>query len=209
MINFQEVLARKEELAPELYVCLMDGPFGQAIQHPLVQEIFYTPQHNALYNEQLKQKQEACDKCLAEGDFHAYVFWHERPYRLWAFNKIRNRITEPKTYWGLLGSIWIDSENIWQNIKDWKKLLTAQVPNKEYFMSDEDRLELANLPDFLTIHRGYDKSPNGMSYSLSKTKATWFANRFGKQGKVKTIKIDKSKVFAYLGGRNEKEVIVL
>jgi hypothetical protein len=209
MINFQEVIARKEDLDPELFVCLTDGPFGQAIQHPLLQEIFYVPQHNALYNEQLKLKKEKANKALSEGDFNAYVFWHERPYRLWAFKKVYKQIADHKTYWELLGSIWIDSENIWQNIKDWKKFLTADRPNKECFMTPEDLSAFNALPDFLTIHRGYDKSPNGMSYSLSKTKATWFANRFGRKGKVKTIKVEKSKVFAFLNGRNEKEVIVL
>jgi hypothetical protein len=208
MINLQEIIDRKEDLLPELAICLTDGPFGQCIEHPLIKEMFYTPQLNALYNEQFKRKTEAINKCLKEKKYHQYVFYYERPYRLHAFQNIAIQL-DPQTYWKLLGSIWIDSENIWQNIKLWKTFLSANIPNKEYFMTEEDRATFNALPDKLTIHRGYDKSPHGLSYSLSKTKATWFANRFNRNGKVKTITIDKSKVFAYLGGRNEKEIIIL
>jgi hypothetical protein len=208
MSNLQEIIDRKEDLHPDLKERLVPGPFGQMIQHPLIQEIFYTPNLNALYNQQYQHKTAALNKCLDEKNYHSYVFYHERPYRLLAFTQIAT-LCQPRQYWELLSSIWIDSENIWQNIKDWKQFLSANIPQKEYFMSEEDRATFNALPDKLTIHRGYDKSPHGLSYSLSRTTATWFANRFNRNGKIKTITIDKSKVFAYLNSRNEKEIIIL
>jgi hypothetical protein len=76
-------------------------------------------------------------------------------------------------------------------------------------MTAEEKEYLSSLPEVLTLHRGYNKSPKGFSFSLSKTKARWFANRFSQKGKVKTIKVRKSEVFAFVDSRNEKEVIYL
>ena len=206
MSTINELLTRKEELNPILQLCLVDGPFGMSIEHPLIKEIFYNEQFNALYNEQFKRKTEELKKCLDEKNYHSYIFWHERPYRLQAFTKIMS-LMEPATYWELLRDVWIDSENIFQNFKLWKKLLTAKVSSKESFMNAEEKEHLASLPDVITIHRGYRTSPKGFSYTLDLAKAHWFADRFSKNGKVKTIQINKSQVFAYLKSRNEQEII--
>lgn len=196
----------KVPLDPELV--LVPGPLGMMIDHPLVKEIMYYEPFNYSYNEQLRLKKEKTAEALTKKDWHGFIWWHERPYRLNAFLKVMNQMSHEQ-YWETLREVWTDSENIWQNQSTWEELLLAPIKGQEYFMTAEERAYLASLPEVLTIHRGYNKSPRGFSYSLSKTKARWFANRFNQQGKIKTIRVKKSEVFAYVDSRNEKEIIYL
>jgi hypothetical protein len=139
-----------------------------------------------------------------------YVFMYERPYRLHGFLQIMHHLDD-KNYWELLGSIWSDSENIWQNFKVWLKLLADDRPGKEHFMDAEEREALAKLPDVLVVHRGYvkGKNKNGLSYTLSKEKAEWFAKRFSNGNPaVCTRRVKKTDVLAYLTGRGEDEIVL-
>jgi hypothetical protein len=48
---------------------------------------------------------------------------------------------------------------------------------------------------------------NGLSWTLDKSKAEFFANRFGKKGIILERKIPKSEIVALLTVRGETEVI--
>lgn len=220
---------KKEELVTELKSFVTSGPLGLALYHKLIHEPIYHEEMNSYYNQMFAQKKISIEKALKEENWSLYVWLHERPYRLEAFIECVPRIFELsmtveekrekyKIYWELLGDIWTDSENIWQFQKYWKHLLGNNEdldrfrPNKEYFMSEADRQVFKNLPEELTIYRGYHpgKNRNGFSYSLDKKKAEWFATRFNKRGgKVLTLKVKKSDVFAYTNARNEKEIIYI
>ena len=194
------------DLDPEL--TLIDGPFGKSIEHPLVKEVFYAKEMNHLYNEQLRLRKDKCQEALRKKDWHGYIWWHERPYRFNAFREVRQNMTDQE-YWEVLREVWTDSENIWQNQQLWEECLLVPRPNEHFFMTAEEKEYLDSLPEVITIHRGYQRTPKGFSYSLSKTKARWFANRFSKQGKVKSIRVRKSEVFAFVDSRSEKEIIYL
>ena len=50
----------------------------------------------------------------------------------------------------------------------------------------------------------------GNSYTLSKEKAIWFANRFGKgKGYVNKYKIHIKHILAFITDRNEAEIVAL
>jgi hypothetical protein len=167
------------------------------------------PRQNAWINAQLKHKREATQKFLKAKDFSSYIFMHERAYRLNAFLDVQNEMSN-KEYWELLASIWTDSENIWQNLPIWKKLFKSKRPDRKYLMDEEEQNIYNSLPDVVTAHRGHQgKNKNGLSYTLDKDKAKWFANRWKQRGKVDTIQIPKSKIIAYFSVRNESEIIVI
>ena len=77
-------------------------------------------------------------------------------------------------------------------------------------MNEADRQALQNLPDKITVYRGYvpRQNKNGLSYSLDRSKAEWFAKRFADNGKVIVKKVEKTDIFALLTDRNEDEVIL-
>jgi hypothetical protein len=176
------------------------------IKHPLCFSIFHTPEQNYRMNKYLEYKLQAVEEALKKKEYATYIFLHERPYRLEAFTEIEMYLSDEE-YWKLLGDVWIDSENIWQNKIIWGALLTSDRPKREFFMG----AEFEKLPETLTIYRGYQPRKNkiGYSYTISKEKATWFANRFHKDGEVDTKKVKKSRVFAYLTRRNESEVLII
>lgn len=201
------------ELHPELKQRLFESFGGfPYISHPLVTGIFLEGLAEN-YNQQLLSKRSYLQKCFDTKNWNQYVFTHERPYRLNAFVEIQKHLTDTE-YWKLLGRIWSDSENIWQEKSAWKRCLKSKRQGREFFMSERDRNFLKSLPDELTIYRGYTKGCNrdGFSYTLSRDKAVWFSNRFQnkklKAGLITRV-VRKEDVFAYIDSRNEKEIIIL
>jgi hypothetical protein len=211
MQNLQDIWGKKEELDPELQLYFSESNGFPMIRHPLVYSIMHTPMQNAYVNAQLKQKQEACEKAIANKDWFRFINMHERPYRLQAFQECEYAMDD-KQFWEELGSIWTDSENIWQNKSEWEDYLWSDRPDREYMMDENDREEFEKLPQTFTIYRGYTKGKNedGFSYSLDKSKAEWFAARFGGSKKdVKTVVANKKDCLGYFNNRNEKEIIYL
>ena len=204
----------KEDLHPELkkYYFISDSGIPM-IKHPLVFSIFHNEVMNHMMNKHYEYKVSEIKKAILILDYAKFIFLHERPYRLNAFMSIHKLLSD-KEYWECLGEIWTDSENIWQNKSSWKILLNSKRPLREHFMDEDDRAAFKNLPEKITIYRGYhpSKNKNGFSYTLNKTKAIWFSNRFqstGVIGEVKERTINKKDCFAYMGGRNESEIITI
>lgn len=208
-MDIRDLINRKEALHPDLAQYLSRD--GYSLKHPLVFSVPYDQTLNALLNAQYDHKRAAAEQAKDSKDFSHFIFLHERPYRLLAFDECKEMM-EPEEYWTLLHSIWIDSENIWQHQSLWVHLLSATIPGS--FMTSEEQDQLNRLPDLVTIYRGYEKGRNarGMSYTLNPEKAKWFANRWKNPkypGVVKERCIKKSRIFAFTNDRNEEEVIVL
>lgn len=155
-----QIFVLKEELNPELKRCLYDdGEGGECLKHPLLFAVPYCPQMNALHNAALGARKTAVAAALEKGDSSRYIWLHERPYCLMAFQRIAN-VLHDEQYWEVLADVCTDSENIWQRLAEWKKLLRSSRPKREFFMSAEDRATFASLPDVLTIYRGYEMQRN-------------------------------------------------
>lgn len=183
-----------------------DGALGAQVRHPLVYQVplWSNGSANAYY----LQKKKDLEIALAEKNFNRVVYLHERPYRLQAFIQIAHHLSNTK-YWSILSGIWTDTENQWQNLEQWKELLSANRSSRHYLM-DESEVQLLNsLPELVTIYRGCVKglNENGLSWTLDKAKAEFFANRFSKGGIILEREIPKSEIIAVLTGRGESEVI--
>ncbi|MBK7362687.1 MAG: hypothetical protein IPJ01_10365 [Micavibrio sp.] len=212
LINYQELLNRKEELHEDLlpYLNLNEKDMFDSLKHPLVYSVPYSPAMNALLNKRYEVLSEDVKKAFENKKYDSYIFMHERPYRLKAFLDVES-LLDDNDYWEFICDIWVDSENIWQNIKTWKKLLGQRKETKGYFMSEDDKKAFDNLPDKLIVYRGYVKGKNekGLSYTTDENKAKWFAKRFYKDGEVTSRYVDKKDVFAYTNRRSENEIILL
>jgi hypothetical protein len=194
------------ELHPDLQPYLEDGVLGPQLRHPLVYAVpLWTKAHaNYMY----EQKKQDLEKAIAEKKYSQIVFLHERPYRLDAFVQITKDLPDDK-YWSLLASIWTDTENGWQNLPTWRALFWSKRPGRSHLMDADEHSTLQNLPDTVEIYRGCEKGVNedGISWTLNRDKAEFFANRFTKQGIVLTKQINKSDIIAVFNGRGEAEVI--
>jgi hypothetical protein len=202
-----------EELHPALTPWLDETEsFGTVLKHPLVFSVPHHPGMNAMMNKALRMKMQMLDEYRADENWLGYVLAYERPYRLYGFEQIEDDISDNKVYWNVLGHIWTDSENIWQNIDDWAEFLDSGRGDREYLMDEDERAAWEKLPDTLTIHRGYklDDAKLGMSWTLSYKRACWFARRLvrdGETSQVVTGTIPKAKALAYFTGRNEEEIV--
>jgi hypothetical protein len=203
----------KEELHEELKKYIFEADFiGQVLQHPLVYQVPYSPQFNKMVNKQFEFKKNKLEQAIENKDWDNYIFMHERPYRIEAFQAIEENLSN-KEYWSTLKSIFVDSENIYQNFNDWENLFYSERDCKEYFMSEDNKLAFDELPEELIIYRGFvnDDGENSFSWSLDIEKAIWFANRFskGEEYYVAKATVNKKDIIGYTNDRNEEEIVVL
>jgi uncharacterized protein len=211
--TLEELWNIREDLDPELEVCLCDGIMGsKMIGHPLVHEVFYNPLMNAIYNERLRAKQEHIEEALKAKKFGQVLWLYEKPYRFQIFEKIKKEMPDD-VYWKLLGDIWTDSENIWQHgLAKIRRLISSNRPGREKMMDKKEQALLASLPDFVRIFRGHQTlNRRGFSWTFSYWHSRWFAERFNNAyhkptGVVSGI-IAKKNIVAVLLGRGEFEIV--
>lgn len=186
------------------------------IRHPLVYAVpfFDTDEEARRLNSLLEQKQKQVAEAMAKRAWDTYVFLHERPWRVHAFLEIQADL-EDKQYWPLLRTTWSDSENIYPNRIDWWELLTAARRARNLFMNKAERYAFNKLPAEIEIYRGtteeeMDSSYLGMSWTLDKGRAAWFATRFNRAGGpvLATAKVLKADCIGLLLSRNEDEVVI-
>ena len=200
------------KMHPDLDAYLREGPFGLALDHPLVQELSIDLEYAAVVNSTYKHKSAELDKALRRRDWYSYVFLHERSHRFDAFMRIADDISSSRAYWELVRSVWIDSENVVRHDEEWFWLWNGKRRCKSYAMTAEDRKAFKQLPNELTIYRGIREAGNryGLSWTLDRDKAVWFARRDGiDAGPVLlTACAKKCDVHALLLGRKESEIII-
>lgn len=197
-----------EPLHPDLVPYFeADGALGAQVRHPLVYQVplWSNGSANAYY----LQKKRDLDKALEEKNYSRVVYLHERPYRLQAFIQIQKHLSDEK-YWSLLASVWTDTENAWQHLDEWRELFNSSRPKRQRLMDRDEVLAYDSLPDTVKVYRGCQKGINedGISWTLKRDKAEWFATRFSKDGLVLEKEIQKKDIIAVFTNRNEFEVII-
>jgi hypothetical protein len=202
-----------EPLDPELEAYMGQSSIGMSIRHPLVYSVIHHPAMNAFVNAQLEQKQRAVRNAYENEDWHRYVWLHERPYRAEAFFNVMDYITDDSEYWGLLGEVWIDSENIRQNPRLWKRLLSSNRAGVLEMMNRDEREALGDMPVAITVYQGHTTSrDDGWSWTIDRDKAVWFAQRFAAletgMPMVTTGCVFHHHVKAYFTRRGESEILV-
>jgi len=204
-------------LHPDLVPHVCENSLGAMIHHKLIISIMHHERLNKTVNAQYEFKKAKVDAAKAEKDWSLYVFLHERPYRLDAFSEISGQWNDPASFWQLVGSIWQDSENIYQNRGQWLKLWSSTIPNRSSVMDEEDQEALAALPETFKVYRGVSraKAAQGLSWTLDYDKAVWFSKRamrvVDSAGKPVVVEgaVQKSDVLAHFTGRNEDEIVIL
>ena len=144
-----------------------------------------------------------------------YLGYCFRNERVKAFKIIQPQLTDSE-YCTLLKYVWTDSETIFANLRFWLKAISSPRPEREQFMSAEERAFLVALPDQITVYRGYRpefKNQFGLSWSLSREIAEKLANRIKgvrhSGGEVVELKISKADVFAYCHDVMQEQEIIL
>lgn len=209
-------LARSDEpLHPDLVPWLVESErIGTVLKHPLVFDVPYFGAGMANYR--YKAKTKAIKQALAEEKWRTYVFLHERPYRLEALlilERMRRTAMTDQDYWGLVSSIWTDSENIWQNQEEWAEVFASPRKGKRKGLMDGgEYARWRRLPETVTVWRGAQREINedGWSYSLDREQAEWFAKRFEWHESTPVVieaTVPRTNIVAYFRGRGEEEIV--
>jgi len=220
---------KEEELDFRLSLMVEETSTGAMVKHPLVFSMLPDPRYNHMLNQQLQSKLESLEEAKLEKDFYSCVFLHERPYRIATLLSLAKHM-ETETYWNLVRAVWEDSENMWQYKRYIRKLFYPQHWSKkltglelidiygykwnDHLMDKEELKYLCTLPDDVTIYRGYcHHNKRGWSWTLSPSKARWFAKRFDDMGgthqpMVAVATVKREMIIAYIAGRGESEIIV-
>lgn len=210
--KFADLLNNPEPLHPDLELYMDDSGWfgGKALKHPLVFGIPYLPTHNKLYNAQYAHKKKEFDRFVANGEWGRAAFITERPYRVQFLHDHADQIKSDTEYWDVLSWVYCDSENLWQNADLVAELLDSPRPGREAMMDEEERATLDKLPGKVRIYRGHcSHNQDGFAWTLSSTKAWWFAKRFdvNGSGRVSMAFVSKPDIYAYLDRRGEYEIV--
>ena len=112
----------------------------------------------------------------------------------------------------IMHEVWISVENINGNINvsQMEILKMLRKCNPKYLMGQDNFKVYENLPDTFTVYRGLQENAqeDGLSWTLSKDVAEWFASRFENDGEIIERKIYKSEVIAYFNDRDEEEIVL-
>jgi hypothetical protein len=216
-------------LHPDLVPYVRHGHkfFGTMVDHPLVRVNNILPsdvypegfpsgieQANSIFS----WKRDVIAEAITTKDWGTYVSAHERPYR---FNAVREIAIKGYAtihdIWPAIGGAWLDSNNIWQYADEWLALWRTPSDRKLEVMNTDDRAVWDKLPDDLTIYRGVncdgewnavDAIQSGLSWTLDRSKALWFARRGSSTPWMARASIKRCDCFAYFGDCNESEIVI-
>lgn len=184
------------------------------IQHPVydtILQIIDGKPFNLLedINAFKKLQQKTVDSIFRKKTALGVLFMIRASYRLTFFKYCKNDLSE-EDYSNLLMEAWLTEENPMSDVNvSMKELLSYfKKANKEIMMCSKDLAAYNTFPDKVTIYRGVKEPKLGMSWTLSKSKAEWFATRFSDTGYIFQAIANKSDILCYTNDRNEKEVIL-
>lgn len=129
------------------------------------------------------------------------VFMFLRPqYRLTLF-KYTNQYMSPEDFEEVLLFSWIMMEHPSSDVNVTKREMISWFKKVGY---------VSNLSGVVSIYRGVgsEKYRNGISWTLNKSKAEWFATRFTDNGIVYSAKVKSKDILYYISERGEEEIIV-
>jgi len=204
---FEAIERQNEPLHPDLVPYYEEDSFAM-LRHPLIYQVPFFSGGQANYQYEVKKK--LVKEALDDKKYKSYVWLHERPYRLQAFGDIQEFLSNQE-YWSLLASIWTDTENAWAHLDLWREFFSSDRANREWLMDWDEQMAYEGLGETVTVYRGYQPGLNkdGISWTVNREKAEWFATRFGKKGKVLEKQVSKRDIIAVFTGRNEYEVVIL
>jgi len=185
-------------------------------QHPWFIGKVYSLDHCAYIHHMMDQQQHALIQFNRRRRFRQVVMAQARPYRLQMLANYEHNMTA-RVFWKTFADVWMDSENLWQDTRLIRRMLSSPRPHRDHAMTAEERRALKKMPDTLTIYRGFsgEGTPRGWSWTVNREKGEWFARRppgplqdSPSDPTLVEATVKKADVIAYFTGRNEWEIVV-
>lgn len=137
----------------------------------------------AARDHQQRQREEQMEEARLRGD------WGE--YRLLNGGHINRlavllsllgdgHLDDPAAYWPWVRRAWIGTLEVHRALRTWRRLFQAPRPGRaQHLMSDHERSHLADVPDPVTVYRGFSHpgGRRGIAWTLDEIIAMCFADR--------------------------------
>lgn len=205
-----------------LYIDVEETNYSPVVvAHPIFESgILYTPHTKKMVNifedkDGFEEVLNYYDERIRKEDGISGIYMIIRDAYKLAFIKFIKDYLSPEDFGKYLADAWVISENPNQdtNVSLKEAADMFREADKKYLMSEKEYKVYDALPDTFTVYRGVarGRNPKGMSWTRSKKKAEWFANRFNlddQVGYVQAATAHKEDVFAYFSNRNEDEYVI-
>ena len=112
---------------------------------------------------------------LRKENFWEYLFTFDGHHRLEPFVTIAH-LLDDASYWKCLALVWDNIEVSFPDMTIWLSLFNSDRSQRHHLMSKKEHREFEQLPDDLTLFRGYASghARRGMSWTLSEERARFF-----------------------------------
>lgn len=131
---------------------------------------------------------------------------------LLVFFKYIREYLDPEDYAAELREAWLMTEfpNADPNLSLAEKVRFFRKADPKLLMSKSDYARFLSLPDELVVYRGVNRkgSYKGLSWTIDKERAEWFASRWEWNSAVYRATVAKADVLAYFGERSEEEIVL-
>lgn len=192
------------------------------IQHPIFESAFQSVKIDGKCDiiniteseENLQMANKFFEKRINESDLLGVYMIIRKSYRLTFLKYIKSYLSM-QDFCTLFADAWVMSENPNGDVNVPLSLAVKwfKQADKTMLMDAEEYKVYSELPDTLTVYRGVavGRNPQGLSWTMDRDKAEWFAHRFdrnGTTGYLQSATIKKEDVLAYFNSRNEEEIVV-
>jgi hypothetical protein len=161
----------------------------------------------------------AAAEAIATRDWDRYLGLFDSHQRMFPFLTVHAGLTREE-YWAALALVWTTAEwgGEFGRLWDWLFLHNRDHSGALAMMDRGERKAWDALPDEFTVYRGQQrKNDVGISWSLSRERASWFATNYRPRftdkwrkgpGVLLVATVEKSDALAYLNSRDEEEVLI-
>lgn len=145
-------------------------------------------------------------------EYWKHLIWgHDECDRVYALKKHARKLDDA-SFWQVLGQLWCSQKVTHSLQSTYARLFRYRRPKREHLMSNAEREIFSLLPKEFTVFRGYAMGDGpGMSWSLDRRVACWFAHRESlfRQHSPKLLvgSVRREHAWAYFYGYGEHEIL--
>lgn len=212
----------KHPLLNEMLIGELEQEIPENLKIAILPKVIDAKTFGDAYVEKINYKQRELDKAIDQKNWDVVFMLIEKPFRLDWLNENVDLIQDDKKYYDFLKNAYMLTEFPMNGFSSYRDLLDLfYAKDNLKLMMDNDELKLLNsLPNEVKIWRGvkvdvddiFDDDNIGLSFTLNKHKAIWFAERFSQEGVSQPILIEavvkKVDILSIFLNRDEEEVIV-
>ena len=201
----------------DLDIDMIEGLSPIRVSHPFIEEgVSFNLKTGEVVNliedkEALKKEKALRLKRMRNMSPLQIAFCVSKPYRMLYLSLVFPYLSR-KERSEIMHEVWVSVENINNNVNvsQMEILKMLRKCNPKYLMGQENYEVYENLPDTFTVYRGLQENAqeDGLSWTLSKEVAEWFASRFENDGEIIEKTVHKTEVIAYFNDRDEEEVVL-